>query len=360
MNNKNKSKVMIILTAVLVLTFFFLKAVLPYEDYSENERRKLASEPELTVKTFFSGNYGKRAEEYSKDHFLFRDSLRKLKVKTSKYIFMKSDDRGLFTEGDHIVRLEYPFNEDKVYEAAMKFNEIIQKNLEEGHKAYISVIPDKNAFSSGLKMDYDKLEEYVKNKVFQAEYIKISHLLNMDSYYYTDPHWKAESIIPVYEELSSAMGNSDFVKYDIADAGNFSGAYSRQLPLKAGKDRIRYMWNDIMNDYKACNLEKEREIPLYNEEKVKGSDPYERFLDGPSSVITIENPNIKETKELVVFRDSFGSSIGPLLAEKYSKITLIDVRYIPSALAGKFADFKNADILFLYSAAVLNNSETLK
>ena len=35
-------------------------------------------------------------------------------------------------------------------------------------------------------------------------------------------------------------------------------------------------------------------------------------------------------KELVIFRDSFGSSISPLLINYYSKITIIDNRYISS------------------------------
>lgn len=360
MNNRLKSKVMIILTAVLVFFFFIFKIMLPYADYSESERRKLAPKPELTVESVLSGNYGKRAEEYSKDHFPFRDLLRKLKVMTAFGVFNKSDDRGLFTEGNHIVKSEYPFKEEKVKRALNIFKGITDKYLADGHAAYISVIPDKNAFSSGLKMDYDEFESYVKENSTFAEYIKISHLLNMDSYYYTDPHWKEESIIPVYEEISRAMGNRDFAEYETVLAGDFKGAYSGQLPLSAGRDKACYVWNEMMKDYKAFNHEKNREIPLYNEDSVNGKDPYEMYLDGPSSIITIENPHVKETKELVVFRDSFGSSIGPLLAEKYSKITLVDVRYISSAFIGKFVDFENADMLFLYSSTVLNNSETLR
>ena len=54
---------------------------------------------------------------------------------------------------------------------------------------------------------------------------------------------------------------------------------------------------------------------IYNMEKKSGKDPYEIFLSGPRSLITIENPNCKSDNELVIFRDSFGSSIAPLLSE---------------------------------------------
>ena len=95
-------------------------------------------------------------------------------------------------------------------------------------------------------------------------------------------------------------------------------------------------------------------------DKAYGKDPYEMFLSGSLSLITIENPNATTDKELVIFRDSFGSSIAPLLVEGYAKVTLVDIRYVASDLVGRFVDFENQDVLFLYSTLVLNNSVTLK
>ena len=93
--------------------------------------------------------------------------------------------------------------------------------------------------------------------------------------------------------------------------------------------------------------------------KANGKDPYEMYLSGPVSLITIENQDTTSDKELIIFRDSFASSITPLLTEAYSKITLVDIRYLRSDFLDKFIDFNHQDILFLYSSLVLNNSETL-
>ena len=82
------------------------------------------------------------------------------------------------------------------------------------------------------------------------------------------------------------------------------------------------------------------------------------YLSGPVSLITIENQSATSDKELIIFRDSFASSIAPLLTEAYSKITLVDIRYLRSDFLDKFIDFNHQDILFLYSSLVLNNSET--
>ena len=95
-------------------------------------------------------------------------------------------------------------------------------------------------------------------------------------------------------------------------------------------------------------------------EKAYGKDPYEMFLSGSLSLITIENENAKTDKELVIFRDSFGSSIAPLFVEGYKKITLVDIRYIHPDMLEKYIEFNNQDVLFMYSTSVLNNSETIK
>ena len=69
---------------------------------------------------------------------------------------------------------------------------------------------------------------------------------------------------------------------------------------------------------------------------------------------------VTNDKELVVFRDSFGSSLIPLLVDEYSKITVIDIRYVQSNVLGQFVDFHGQDTLFLYSTVVLNNSMSLR
>ena len=84
------------------------------------------------------------------------------------------------------------------------------------------------------------------------------------------------------------------------------------------------------------------------------------FLSGSVSLLRIENPQNTSGRRLVIFRDSFGSSIAPLLSEGYAKITLVDIRYLPVERIGNYIDFKDQDVLFLYSTSVLNHSETLK
>ena len=84
------------------------------------------------------------------------------------------------------------------------------------------------------------------------------------------------------------------------------------------------------------------------------------FLSGAVSVLEVENPAAETDRELIVFRDSFGSSLVPLLVPGYAKVTLLDTRYIPTEYLNQFVEFGSQDVLFLYSPLVLNNSVMLK
>ena len=84
------------------------------------------------------------------------------------------------------------------------------------------------------------------------------------------------------------------------------------------------------------------------------------FLGGEVSKLTIENPNAKTDKELVIFRDSYGRSIIPLLIDDYAKITVVDTRYQLPQILLMDVNFENADVLFLYSTIVLNASSEMK
>ena len=108
------------------------------------------------------------------------------------------------------------------------------------------------------------------------------------------------------------------------------------------------------------NFEKNKPGSIYDMERAHGKDAYDMFLGGEIAKLVIENPNAKTDKELVIFRDSYGRSIIPLMIDDYAKITVIDTRYQIPQLLLMGVNFDNADVLFLYSTLVLNASSEMK
>lgn len=366
--NKIKSTISVIIFAVLLLTISVICYVKPADEYSDSERRQLAQLPEISVEAIANGEFMDGFEEYTADQFPFRDKLRSVKAFFSTSFLRKLDNNGLFTADGHISKIDDAENDYMTDYAAKLFDKINKTYLEgKADKVYFSVVPDKNfilAPQNGYpSLDYDGFADRMKNKMGFAEYIDIFPLLSLDDYYTTDTHWKQESITDIAEHLAQSMGTDVKAEYtfNILDIP-FYGVYTGQLALPVKPDTIKYLTNKTIDNcvvtYYDTGMPKAGD--MYNMKKAEGKDPYEMFLSGSAPLVTIENPSAKTDKELVMFRDSFGSSLAPLMAEGYKKITVVDIRYIQSGFIGNFVDFEGCDVLFIYSTALLNNSMAMK
>ena len=324
MDSKKKNLTVCILFGLLLAVAFLACLFLPKEATSDSERRKLAAMPAFTLDTVLSGRFMSGFETYTQDHFPFRDQFRTLKALSATGLFHRQDNNGIYVSDGFAAAVEYPLNESSLDRAAGRFQYLYDKYLNGSNRVFLSVIPDKNCFlareSGHLSMDYAQLESLMAQKVGFADYISISDLLERDFY----------------------------------------GGYCGQSALPLAPESIHYLINDAIRDCTVYDYQNNRTGTVYDMERAMGKDPYEIFLSGSLSLITMENPYAQSGRELVLFRDSFGSSIAPLLLSGYSRITLVDIRYIQPDYLGQFIDFENCDVLFLYSSLVLNNSDTLK
>ncbi len=360
-----KNKITCLLFFLPIFIFSLLCIFLPKDGFSESERRVLASFPEVSGESIFSGSFSSGFEEYSTDNFPFRDTFRGIKALFSTNILRKSDNNKLFLQNGHISKLEYPLSDKLLSHATERFSFIYDSYLKNRtENVYLSIIPDKNFFLDTLKLDYTQLVNTVRDNMPYASYIDIFPLLKLSDYYTTDSHWRQECILPVAENILSSMGKKPDLEFSENVLGSpFFGVYSGQAAINTPPDTIKYLTSGTLA---SCIVKKydsgmAENAFVYDMKKAESADPYEVFLSGSSALITIENPENKDGGHLIVFRDSFGSSIIPLMCGEYAKITAVDIRYIPSNMIGEFVtDFSGADVLFLYSASMLNSSGAMR
>lgn len=335
--------------------------------YSDTERRPLAQFSGFSLKNFISGKFAKDFEVFTLDQFPLRDEFRSLKAYTHFYGLGQKDNNGLYFYEDYIAKMEYPLHVDSVKRATGIFGQIHEMYLKDKNiSVYASVIPDKNYFlaekSGHLCIDYDQLTQAYSDGMPYAQYIDIFPYLTIEDYYRTDTHWRQECILDVAQVIAEKMGVSLQMTYEKHQMKQpFFGVYYGQLGISMEPDQMISLWNKEMNAYKVTDCENNKEIEVFESEKLNGKDMYEAFLGGPLSLVTIENERATTDKELIIFRDSYASAIAPLWAEGFKKITLIDIRYINSRFLKDMVSFEDGQtVLFLYSSMVLNNSETLK
>ena len=366
MTNKTKH---IVITTVMVAFFLVISVfawVKPSDEFSASERRKLAQFPELSFKTVISGGFMSSFENYTLDQFPLRDKFRTLKAIVALNVFNQSANNDIYVVDGFASKIEYPLNEESVERAGERFRYVYEKYLKDTNtKNYLSIIPDKNYFlgteNGYLSIDYEKMISLLRENTDFLKYIDITKDLEIEDFYKTDTHWREENIVDVAEKIGKEMGTNVKAEYDVKTLENdFYGVYYGQSALPLEAEEIKYLTNDVLKNCKVFDYQNNKEISVYDMEKAEGKDPYEMFLGGPLSLVTIENEKAKTDKELIIFRDSFGSSIAPLLVEGYKKITLVDIRYMHPNLLENYIEFNSQDVLFLYSTSVLNNSETIK
>ncbi|NLK99309.1 MAG: hypothetical protein GX271_01470 [Clostridiales bacterium] len=367
MKNKIKNTIIIATFVVFIYGIVLLKILVPDTEISYSERRHLLQHPSFSSERLLSGEYFKDYERYALDQFPFRDEFRSIKAYTRFNIFSQKDNNSIYIIDGNINKMEYPLNEKAIINAANKLNEVYQKYLQGMNVSY-AIIPDKNYFLASkhgyLSMDYERLVKLMKDNVNNMNYIDIFGLLELKDYYTTDIHWRQESAVDVARLLIEKMGtriDTPDVQYTQNSLYPFYGSYYGQAALKLSPDTLIYMTNEVIDNASVYDHIDKSYSKVYVEDRFGTIDSYDIFLSGAKSILTITNPSSSSDKELIVFRDSFGSSIAPLLLNEYAKITLVDLRYINTDLLGNYINFsENQDVLFLYNTIILNNSYMLK
>ena len=357
METKNRIIILSVSAFFLIMSLWGIFWETP--KFSESERRALASFPDLNMEDIISGKFSKAFDNYAVERFPARDAWRQIKAYTKTKLCLQKDNNNIYTAGHHISQMEYPMNTTMMDYAIELFSGIKEAYLDDNN-IYLAIIPDKNKYladrNGHLSMDYEKFSSYMAEHMEYAQYIEISDLLEADDYYYTDSHWRQNKIVDVAEKIADAMGADIFQTYtEHLLESEFYGVYAGQSALKWEPDTITYLLSDTIQEAQVKGAK-----AIYDMEKAKGKDPYEMFLSGNQEIISIKNNNCDRQKRLIMFRDSFGSSIAPLFIEDYSEIILVDLRYISSEKLSEFIDFENADVLFLYSTILLNHSRSMK
>ncbi len=257
-------------------------------------------------------------------------------------------------------------NENAILANTEKINKTYQQYLQ-NMNVYFTIIPDKTYYlEDKLDADFKDVVENVESNLNRnIQYFDISSVLELEDYYKTDMHWKQENLENVIDVIEKEMkiqnGNYEEPNYEEKILGDFYGTYYKeQKENNIEPDELKYLTNEEIEKSAVYNAETESNEPVYNISKAKETgNLYDAFLSGASAIEIIKNEQSETGKKLILFRDSFGSSIAPLLINEYEEIVLIDLRYVNYTILSNyvnFSDYENQDVLFLYSSRVINKS----
>lgn len=369
MTDKIKNVIVTTVFAVFLISMFVINIVKTPDEISKSERRPLEKFPEVSLSSIVSTEFMSNFEKYALDQFVARDTFRGIKARALFNIFRQKDNNKIYIAENHAVKYDNLLKESEVEAVANKINKL-QNTLLKDMNVYYSVIPDKNYFLAEKygypSMDYSKMIEILSKNIKDAKYIDLFNELSIEDYYSTDTHWKQERLDNLAKKLSSEMNFLyKGIEETVEENTPFYGVYYGQSALPLSADTLKVVYNDSIKNAKVEYLNEQtfkmERGELYTLDKVLGNDPYDIYLGGAKSLITIENEKALTDKELIIFRDSFGSSLTPLLLSGYKKVIMVDFRYIASPMINRIVELKeNSDVLFLYCTDVVNNGSILK
>lgn len=260
-----------------------------------------------------------------------------------------------------------PWSEKSLDFAAKRLGHLLETYFTgEGYRRYLAVVPDKAQFTeppegyapAGARETADYLAQRLP-----VDCIGIAPLLSLEDYYRTDPHWRQERLHPVAQALADAMGVSlpDTAEESLHTlAGEFHGSYWGKTAEPLAADILSYITSPLLDGCVVYDYETDSTGGVYDLTAAEKA-PYDLFLSGSKALLRIENPAAGNDRTLIVFRDSFGSSLIPLLAQGYGTVYAVDIRYLATDALARVVTFpEEADVLLVYSATVLQNSVTLK
>ena len=307
--------------------------------FSEMENRPLAQRPELSFKSVKEGKYSEALEEYISDQLPFKDSLVSLKTDIDRALG-KSYQNGVYMIKDSSGKLRYiqKYSEDK---AQIEVN--VGKLRSFAEKLDIPVdlllIPNASAFAldklpAGAVCDDQKESiKYVGGLIGnKINYYPMDDVLSnkLDCYFLTDHHWTAEGAKAAaddYLRRSGQMADGEtLAAYSGADPKDFYGTlYSKAPSGFASPDKFTY-------DEKLCGAvetewvnEGKKSDSMLDRSFLEKKDKYAVYFGGNFAQIRIRTGNPGE--RVLVLKDSYANSAMQFLAQKYSEITMIDLRY---------------------------------
>ena len=275
------------------------------------------------------------------------------------------DENGMYLQDGYWVQYSGEYDPEQVNLFARKMTQLKNTYLTPENKVYWGIVPDKSHYLPQVGwpvLDYTAMLKQAKEEMpGDATFISLEESLSLSSYYKTDPHWRQESLQPVLDTLGQAMDFSASIQdWDAHTVEDFRGNFSWFVSIQPDTENLIYLTSSYTDTSQAHHALMDDPQPVYDLSKLDGKNPYDLFVSGTTPFVTLENPEATTQRELVIFRDSFSSSLAPLLCQTYKTITLIDLRYMVPQLLEQYITFTNQDVLFLYSSSVVNQSAILR
>ena len=349
---------LIFIVGMMVLFF-----VLPKKEYSSSEKRYLEQAPSFSFQSLLSGKFGDDFEKFLSDQTPGRNIWVGLSAYYN-YAIGNNGSTGIYL-GKNGYLVNDPENMSELSRNIGYINEFAAKCpvdttvLIAPSTGYVcdDILPDihkqyrDDEHFENMKAQLDSARFIDVRETFKKEYADGNQL-----YYKTDHHWTAYGAYTAYRELSSVLGYTPHAKEDYtvtAYPGFYGTTYSSSGFWLTKPDTVE-VWDNPENDSTVVttitdngNVTEQKD--MFYLSHLEDDDKYPIYLDGNHPYTVIKNTAAGSNDKLLVIKDSFAHSMIPYLADHYSEIIMVDLRYYSEPVS-KLIEKEGIDrVLVVYS-----------
>lgn len=352
----------IIPAIAFLLVIFILSAslfLLPKKEFSENEKRILAKSPEFSLEALADGKFTKDLESFVSDQFPLRDFFVGVNSYFNLLCGRNSTAPVYYGKDGYLIGAPADLSTDTALKNIQKFSEFAEEN---NLKATIIAVPQ-----CGYVMD-DKLpkvhNEYTDGEIFdiiaenkgEMAFIDVREKFeatknDVQLYYKTDHHITSAGAFEIYKLFAAEKGLNVTNDYEIKTEPDFYGtSYSKSGYWLSDPDEIE-MWHNSSLKVNVEITEPGKDVvkndSVFFTDRLDEADKYPVYLDGNHSLTKITNPDARGGKILII-KDSFAHCFTGFLAEQYSEIYMVDMRYYRTSVSELVKENNITEVLYLY------------
>ncbi len=348
----------------LVIGFLSLYGfVVPDKDFSENESRLLEQMPELTFEGVLDGSFMKSFETYLTDQFPFRDGAIYLKSVLERALGKNEENGAYIGKNGFLFEKQTPYDEEKMKQNAESINAFIGEN--KGINTVFALVPNSSFIYAENLPDYLETENQ-KEQIDSFYTLLDENVIRTDAvtsllgaknegqvFYKSDHHWTTLGAFSVFGKIMEGFGETaaaeDFEFYTVSNS--FEGTLKSKSPAQGAVDSVEVCFpkNSQGTYFAEFSGEGNKKESLFFKEKLSQKNHYEVFLGGNHAKVTVTT-TLEGDRKLLVIKDSFANCLIPMLTPYFSKIVVVDPRYMTESIDGIMKEDTFTDILFLYNA----------
>ena len=357
-----KAKLHEILTCVLFCGFIGIMGlvylVMPKSEYSQLEKRKLEAFPELTWDTLVTGQFGADLETYMADHMPGRNFFVGVNAYFELLLGQQPTKPILVAQDDRLVEAPVTWDAEQVEKNMRyinRFAEKIGQNVDlilvpsAGYMYQDTILGLHGQYQDDAFIDqiYDLAGDGVRCMDLISVYANVAN--QQDLYYRTDHHWTSLGAWTAYSSYMQCLGR-EYAQQDFFTVERHDGfrgtTYSRSGLWLTAPDTIELWYGSPLRVENSTTGTSDS--PFYLD-RLNEMDMYTVYLDGNQPLVRIYNEANVGKGKILVFRDSYANCIGPMLAESYEEVVMIDLRYYRMAASLMVEQEGFDQVLVLYS-----------